>query len=91
MDWTQKLKELQAAGVTQAQIAERAGLKSSSPVSDLANGRSTRPSWNLGQAVIELHGEFCGPDTAAEHRRVDVGVIDTGQGVLPDRRAPTEG
>lgn len=62
MNWTRLLKELQAAGVTQTQVAEKANLKSSSPVSDLANGKTKNPSWPLGQAVLELHRSRCTRD-----------------------------
>jgi hypothetical protein len=79
MDWPQLIKELQDAGVTQAQIAEKAGLTAVSAVSDLANGKTKRPSWDLGEAVRLLHTEHCphvrGKKAVGSDRRAITGDV----------------
>lgn len=54
MDWQKLLGELQAAGWTQQQIAERVG-SSQAAISDLRSGETKNPSYALGTALVNLH------------------------------------
>jgi transcriptional regulator with XRE-family HTH domain len=49
--WAERIRELQAAGMTLAEIGARIGLATST-VGDLANGRSESPR---GEAALKLH------------------------------------
>jgi transcriptional regulator with XRE-family HTH domain len=49
--WAQRIRDLQAAGMTFQAIGEEIGLATSS-VGDIANGRSSSPR---GEAAIKLH------------------------------------
>lgn len=49
--WAERIRELQAAGMTLAEIGNAVGLATST-VGDLANGRSASPR---GEAALKLH------------------------------------
>lgn len=59
MDWRALIEALQAAGVTQQQIAEHCEVKQST-VSDLKRGSITSPSFNFGTRLVDLHKSRCG-------------------------------
>ena len=54
MDWTQIIRDLMAAGLTQIEIARRIGA-SQALVSALLNGKRRSPNWKLGDSLIKLH------------------------------------
>jgi predicted XRE-type DNA-binding protein len=54
MNWQKLIADLQARGLRQVDIAALCGCTQSS-ISDLARGLNTKPSFVLGQALIELH------------------------------------
>lgn len=56
MDWKTLIGELEAAGLTQKEIAEAAGC-SQPYVSQLKTGERGGPSFEIGQALARLHKE----------------------------------
>lgn len=54
MNWTKILADIFAAGQTQMAVAEHCGCGQST-ISELARGVTTKPSFDLGQKLIELH------------------------------------
>lgn len=54
MDWTSLIKTLTDRGFTQMEIAEKCGKVTQSAISDLATGKTKSPSFNLGQALVNL-------------------------------------
>lgn len=54
MDWKRLLSDLTSAGLTQAEIALAVGVTQSS-ISDLARGTTTRPSFELGNKLVQFH------------------------------------
>lgn len=58
MNWQQMVKDLLESGFTQVQLAEKLDCPQST-VSDLFTGkRGIRPSWDLGNAIIQAHDEL---------------------------------
>jgi transcriptional regulator with XRE-family HTH domain len=70
MNWPELIKQLQARGLTQAELARRCGVAQST-VSDLSGGRTKSPSFELGAALVRLHKETepsqpgCKPEATA--------------------------
>jgi hypothetical protein len=62
MDWKTLIAELQASGLTQAQIGEAMPEpgKSQTWVADVLSGRYDDLKWTDGQALIALHRQHCG-------------------------------
>ncbi|OOG61424.1 hypothetical protein B0E46_15710 [Rhodanobacter sp. B04] len=56
--WATRINDLQAAGMTYADIAEFTGLAPST-VGDLATGRSKSPRGDSAVRLHELHAEKC--------------------------------
>lgn len=54
MNWKNLIAELLASGLTQVQIAEKAGCKQAS-ISDLYTGKTIQPSYAIGSALVALH------------------------------------
>ena len=54
MLWTQLIRELREAGLTQEDIAASIGVSQPS-VSDLANGKTKNPSFEVGDKLRALH------------------------------------
>ena len=54
MDFPTLLKELRDAGMTQVEIASAAGVTQPT-ISDLASGKTKKPSFDLGNKLQELH------------------------------------
>lgn len=54
MNWKCLISELIASGMTQVQIAQKAGCTQAS-ISDLATGRTENPAYSIGSALIALH------------------------------------
>lgn len=54
MDWPDLITSLQAAGVTQQQIAEHCNVWQST-VSELKLGKIASPSFEFGTRLVELH------------------------------------
>ena len=54
VNFTQKIKDLQANGFTQAQIADNVRCNQQN-ISQILRGR--RPSYDLGSRIIEFHGK----------------------------------
>ena len=63
---TQKITlQLLATGVTQQELANRVGC-SQSTINAFANGnRGSRPTFAIGQRLVELHKELCQPESDA--------------------------
>lgn len=59
MNWTAIISELQAAGLSQAQVGIRIG-KSQAWVSAAAAGKYEDLKWQDGEALRSLHREICG-------------------------------
>ena len=59
MDWPTLIAALQAAGVTQQQIAEHCGV-SQSTVSELKRKSIESPSFDFGTRLVDLHKSRCG-------------------------------
>lgn len=53
MDWKKLISDLQAAGVTQVQMAAKCGCAQTT-ISDLLNGRIERPRYEIGAALVNL-------------------------------------
>jgi len=56
--WRERIRALQAAGMTLSEIGEIVGLATSS-VSDIANGRSEQPRADAALKLHELHQVRC--------------------------------
>ena len=54
MDWKKIISEITEAGYTQVEIAKIIGVRQPS-VSDIATGRTRRPSWEIGDGLMRLH------------------------------------
>ena len=54
MDWKKITTDLAEAGCTQTDIATYLGISQAS-VSDIATGKTRRPSWEIGDALLRLH------------------------------------
>lgn len=54
MNWSALISELEARGLTQAEIANRAGC-SQPYVSQLKAGARKRPHFEIGQALVAMH------------------------------------
>lgn len=54
MHWTSIIADLQAAGLTQTQIAKFVGTTQGA-ISSLATGKTTQPLFQAGQALLKLH------------------------------------
>ena len=64
MDWNKIVSEIKDSGMTQAQIAESAGVATGT-LSELCAGKIAEPRWSRGDALIALHAERCGAKKAA--------------------------
>ncbi len=62
MDWPTLIAALQAAGITQQEIADRCGV-SQSTISELKRGTITSPSFDFGTKLVALHKSHCGRRT----------------------------
>lgn len=56
MPWTVLIRELQACGLTQEEIASKVGITQPS-VSALAAGKVKQPSFDLGNKLLKLHAK----------------------------------
>lgn len=65
MDWKTLIRDLQASGMTQHQIAS-ACETGQSHISALARGDRQCPSWNLGERLRALHAERVPADHGQE-------------------------
>jgi len=54
MNWKNLLSDLIASGMTQVQIAAKAGCTQAS-ISDIANGKTLQPSYSIGAVLVALH------------------------------------
>lgn len=54
MNWKTIIAELNAAGLSQGKIADLLCISQPS-VSDIANGKTKNPSWQIGDALLKLH------------------------------------
>lgn len=54
MDWKVVIVELEGAGLTQREIAGKAGC-SQPYVSQLKSGARKKPEFDIGRALVELH------------------------------------
>jgi hypothetical protein len=61
--WTQKVIDLNKAGMTYAEIGALIRLAPST-VGDLANGKYKSPRGDAALALARLHAEKCAPPTA---------------------------
>jgi transcriptional regulator with XRE-family HTH domain len=61
--WAKRIKDLQEAGMTQAEIATKIGM-SASGVGDIAQSRTKAPTGDAALALDRLHRETC-PEEAA--------------------------
>lgn len=77
LDWVPLLAELQEAGVTQTEIARRAGLKSSSPVSDLARGETQNPGYRLGRVIEDIYEATFKRTARSKHAKPTEGTLPT--------------
>jgi len=55
MDWKSLIADLKLRGANQVQVAALCGCTQST-ISDISTGKSTRPSFAIGQALLNLHG-----------------------------------
>lgn len=53
MDWKKLIRDLQALGVTQVQMAERCNCAQTT-ISDIVNGRTGNPRWEIGAGLLAL-------------------------------------
>lgn len=56
MDWKKVIEEIKATGMTQAEIADKAGMGTGT-LSELVNGHTVDPRFSNGQALLDLHKE----------------------------------
>lgn len=54
MNWKNLITDLVASGMTQVQIAEKAGCRQAS-ISDLYTGKTSQPSYAIGAALVAMH------------------------------------
>ena len=54
MNWKNIIADITRAGYTQAEIADFVGISQPS-VCDIANGKTKRPAWEIGDGLIRLH------------------------------------
>ena len=54
IDWTRKVREIRASGMTLAEIASEAGITIPS-VWDISKGRTDRVLYETGAAILRLH------------------------------------
>jgi transcriptional regulator with XRE-family HTH domain len=66
--WAQLISDLQAAGMTYAQIGEAAGIAGST-VGDLASGRSKSPRGDAAVKLMRLHAQSQTPADAADQAK----------------------
>lgn len=66
MDWKKLIADLQAVGVTQVQMAAHCGCAQTT-ISDIVNGRTRRPRYEIGAALITLHSSLSQGDKASLH------------------------
>lgn len=66
-DWKRLVLNL-LAKMPQTEVGERCGVAQNT-VSDLANGKTRRPSADFGLALVRLHEECLGPAPLARTRR----------------------
>ena len=64
MNWQTLITDLCAYGLTQAEIAEKVGLKQPT-ISNLKTGALTSIAWEAGQAIVKLHKRHCPPSKLA--------------------------
>ena len=64
MDWKTLIEEIQASGLSQAEIASRLG-KSQAWVSAVLSGKYCDLKWSDGQSLIALRNELRGTDKQA--------------------------
>ena len=65
MNWAKLIRDLQQAGMTQAEIAASVGC-SRPHISDIANGRrGRRMAYEVGAGLVGLHAERAAPNSAA--------------------------
>jgi len=63
-DWSKLIAELSAANLTQEQIGTHCGAKQST-ISDLKNGKTSMPSYDVGRKLVELHAQVMATKAAA--------------------------
>ena len=64
MNWAKLIKDLQQAGMTQAEIAASVGC-SRPHISDIATGRrGRRMAYEVGAGLVRLHAEHAAPNSA---------------------------
>lgn len=57
MDWKNLISEITASGMTQAELATKAGLVQSA-ISDLVTGKTTEPRFSTGQKLVAIRNEL---------------------------------
>jgi hypothetical protein len=62
--WSKRIRALQQAGMTLAEIGEKIGLATSS-VGDLANGWTESPRGEAALKLDKLHRDVCSPEEAS--------------------------
>lgn len=55
MDWAQVVTEINGAGVTIREIVRQTGAKSPGTIAAIKAGKTDRPSYDLGVALLDLH------------------------------------
>ena len=60
MNWKKLIRDLQALGVTQVQMAERCNCAQTT-ISDIVNGRTGNPRWEIGAGLLALLHERATP------------------------------
>lgn len=53
MDWKKLIRDLQALGVTQVQMAERCNCAQTT-ISDIVNGRTGNPRYDIGAGLLSM-------------------------------------
>lgn len=66
MDWKKLIADLQAAGVTQVQMAAHCGCAQTT-ISDIVNGRTRRPRYEIGAALVTLHNSLAQGEKVSTH------------------------
>lgn len=67
MDWNSLISDLEGAGLTQKEVAKKAGC-SQPYISQLKGGRRKGPDFIIGQALVDMHKK-ARPDLYARGKR----------------------
>lgn len=55
INWQEKVSDLIASGMSQREIAERCGIRSSSTLCEISKGITKRMYYEEGRALLKLH------------------------------------